>query len=312
MSKFKIGQEVRKVVGYPFVGKVCSVYDDEEKSVVKHKDGWEHIFSDKQLTINYPEYQYLDLLKDIVENGVYRYGRNGGTYGLFGRQIRFDLSKGFPLLTTKRIHMRSVFGELLWFLSGSTNNNILKDQGIRIWDEWAAENGELGPIYSKQWRDFAGVDQIKAVIASLKTDPNGRRHIVTAWNPAEIPDMALPPCHCLFQFFVEKGKLSCQLYQRSADIFLGVPFNIASYALLVHLIARETGLEVGEFVHTFGDVHLYENHFEQAKIQLQRSPQEGFPSLYIEGNSGIFDVTLDDICVQGYVPQQSIKATVSV
>jgi thymidylate synthase len=313
VSNFYIGEEVRKIVGYPFIGKVCSLYDNEDKVVVKHKDGWEHIFSEKQLAVNYPEYQYLDLLKDVVENGVYREGRNGGTYGLFGRQIRFNLKDGFPLLTTKRIHVKSVFAELLWFLSGSTNNNDLKNQGVNIWNEWAKEDGSLGPIYSHQWRSFGGqVDQIIDVINALKTDPNSRRHVVSAWNPVDLPEMALPPCHCLFQFFVENGTLSCQLYQRSGDIFLGVPFNIASYALLVHLIARETNLQVGEFIHTFGDVHLYANHLGPAKEQLSRTPQIGFPSLYIKGTSGIFDITLNDFEVEGYIPQATIKALVSV
>lgn len=270
------------------------------------------------------EQQYLDLLRECMVMGDYREGRNGGTFGLFGRQIGFDLSKGFPLLTTKKVHFKSIAVELLWFLRGDTNIKYLKDHGVSIWDEWADENGELGPVYGKQWRSWPTgrfkfeapewqplvIDQIKNVIEGLKTDPYGRRHIVTAWNPAEIPDMALPPCHCLFQFFVSKGKLSCQLYQRSADIFLGVPFNIASYALLTHLVAREAGLLVGEFVHTFGDVHLYANHVEQAKEQLSREPRT-FPILTIAEGS-IFDMKPEDFGLFAYTPHPAIKAEVSV
>lgn len=256
------------------------------------------------------EDQYLHLLRDCLKNGVHREGRNGGTYGLFGRQIRFDLSKGFPLLTTKKVHFKSIATELLWFLRGDTNIKYLKDHGVSIWDEWADENGELGPVYGKQWRDFEGVDQIKNVIEGLKNDPYGRRHIVTAWNPPQIPEMKLPPCHCLFQFFVSNGKLSCQLYQRSADVFLGVPFNIASYALLTHLVAREAGLLVGEFVHTFGDVHLYANHVEQAREQLSREPRP-FPILTVADGS-IFDMEPEDFGLFSYTPHPAIKAEVSV
>lgn len=273
----------------------------------------------------HPEMQYLDLLNDCLNNGTYREGRNGGTYGLFGRQIRFDLNEGFPLLTTKRVFFKAIAVELLWFLRGDTNIKFLHDHGVTIWDEWADENGDLGPVYGKQWRhwpdrpSFAGsrdvryIDQIANVIAGLKSDPNGRRHIVTAWNPVEINDMALPPCHCLFQFFVSDGKLSCQLYQRSADIFLGVPFNIASYALLTHMIAKEVGLEVGEFVHTFGDVHLYANHVEQAKEQLERLPLK-FPTLVINrppNVTGIDQYNWSDISVIDYDPHPAIKAEVS-
>jgi thymidylate synthase len=265
--------------------------------------------------VSHPERQYLDLLADCLHKGSYREGRNGGTYGLFGRQIRFNLQHGFPLLTTKRVHFKSILVELLWFLRGDTNIKFLKDHGVSIWDEWADENGELGPVYGKQWRDWGGIDQIQNLIDGLKTDPYARRHIVTAWNPAEIADMALPPCHCLFQFFVSDGKLSCQLYQRSADVFLGVPFNIASYALLTHLIAREVGLAVGDFVHTFGDVHLYANHVEQAREQLTRQPRP-FPSLSFLGDSGfdnpLFELTPNDIGIEGYDPHPSIKAEVSV
>lgn len=290
------------------------------------------------------EYQYLDLLNDCLQNGAYREGRNGGTLGLFGRQIRFDLQKGFPLLTTKRIHIKSVVAELLWFLSGSTNVKPLQDQGVTIWDEWAGpETGDLGPVYGSQWRfwaapskvvfvennygddwacmstglergtyTFGTIDQITNLIEGLKKDPYGRRHIVSAWNPDDVPDMALPPCHCLFQFFVADGKLSCQLYQRSADVFLGVPFNIASYALLTHLIAREVGLDVGEFVHTFGDVHLYANHIEQAHEQLSRAPTPIVPHLLITSDSGIFDLVTEDIQFTQYHPHAAIKAEVSV
>ena len=320
MSSFKVGDKVRKITGYPFSGIVCATYENEEKCCVKHKDKWEHIFSDKQLTLDHPEYQYLDLLSDIIENGVYREGRNGGTYGVFGRQIRFDLSSGFPLLTTKKVHWKSIVVELLWFLRGDTNIKYLQDHGVTIWDEWADKDGNLGPVYGKQWRSWPGVsadsqtrvwiDQISEVIASIKSDPYSRRHLVVAWNPTQIDGMALPPCHCLFQFFVENGKLSCQLYQRSADAFLGVPFNIASYALLTHLIARETGLRAGEFIHTFGDLHLYANHMEQAKTQIERRP---FPMPYIniESNKGLFDLEFDDIMLYHYNSHAAIKAEVS-
>lgn len=264
------------------------------------------------------EIQYLNLLRDCRINGFYREGRNGGTFGLFGRQIRFDLSKGFPLLTTKKMFTKGIVAELIWFLRGDTNIQYLLDHDVHIWDQWADKNGELGPVYGKQWRSwncyewFGGtIDQILNVIEGLKTDPHGRRHIVSAWNPAEIPDMALPPCHCLFQFFVAGGKLSCQLYQRSADIFLGVPFNIASYALLTHLIAREVGLEVGDFVHTFGDVHLYENHIDQADEQCLRIPTP-FPELVISSDKGIFDLEPADISFTGYNPHPAIKGEVSV
>ena len=276
----------------------------------------------------HPEHQYLDLLRDCLENGTYRDGRNGGTYGLFGRQIRFDLSRGFPLLTTKKVFFKAIVVELLWFLRGDTNVRYLHDHGVTIWDEWADADGELGPVYGKQWRSWPtvdevstgncferyyprSIDQIAKVIEGLRNDPNGRRHIVTAWNPAEIDDMALPPCHCLFQFFAADGKLSCQLYQRSADVFLGVPFNIASYALLTHLVAREVGLAVGDFVHTFGDVHLYANHVDQAREQLGREPRV-FPTLGILNNgNGIDEMRPEWIGLEGYDPHPTIKAEVS-
>src|SRR5690606_21153072 len=227
--------------------------------------------------LDHPERQYLGLLEDILANGVKREDRTGvGTLGVFGRQMRFDLSQGFPLLTTKRLHRKSIILELLWFLRGDTNVRWLQERGVTIWDEWSDENGELGPVYGKQSRSWATpdgrvIDQIAGVVESLKTNPYSRRHIVSAWNPADVDDMALPPCHCMFQFFVAEGKLSCQLYQRSADVFLGVPFNIASYALLTMMMAKVVGLEPGEFVHTLGDAHLYLNHLDQARTQLQRN-----------------------------------------
>ena len=265
----------------------------------------------------HPEYQYLNLLRDILDNGVQRGDRTGtGTLGVFGRQIRFDLSKGFPLLTTKKLHTRSIIVELLWFLRGETNIRWLKDNGVRIWDEWADAEGELGPVYGKQWRSWTApdgrvIDQIEKVVESIRTNPNGRRHIVTAWNPADVDDMALPPCHCLFQFFVADGKLSCQLYQRSADIFLGVPFNIASYALLTLMIAQATGLEPGEFVHSFGDVHLYLNHLDQAEEQLSRTPRP-FPTLTLARRDDLFAYELSDVTLEGYDPWPHIKAVVAV
>ena len=266
---------------------------------------------------DHPERQYLALLADILANGVQRGDRTGtGTLGVFGRQIRFDLSKGFPVLTTKKLHLRSIFIELLWFLKGDTNIAYLKDNGVRIWDEWADENGDLGPVYGKQWRSWATpdgrvIDQIANLVENLKTNPNSRRHIVTAWNPADVDDMALPPCHCLFQFFVADGKLSCQLYQRSADVFLGVPFNIASYALLTVMVAKVVGLEPGEFVHTFGDAHLYLNHLDQAREQLTREPYP-FPTLKIADKRDLFAFEYEDFTLEGYQAHPHIKAEVSV
>jgi thymidylate synthase len=266
---------------------------------------------------DHPERQYLALLADILENGVQRGDRTGtGTLGVFGRQIRFDLAKGFPVLTTKKLHLRSIFIELLWFLKGDTNIAYLKDNGVRIWDEWADENGDLGPVYGKQWRSWAApdgrvIDQISALVENLKTNPNSRRHIVTAWNPADVDDMALPPCHCLFQFFVADGKLSCQLYQRSADVFLGVPFNIASYALLTLMVAKVVGLEPGEFVHTFGDAHLYLNHLDQAREQLTREPFD-FPTLKMADKRDLFSFEYEDFTLEGYQAHPHIKAEVSV
>jgi thymidylate synthase len=266
---------------------------------------------------DHPEWQYLNLLRDILENGVRRDDRTGtGTLGVFGRQMRFDLSKGFPLLTTKKLHTRSIFIELLWFLRGETNIAWLKDNGVSIWDEWADANGDLGPVYGKQWRSWAApngqsIDQIQKLVHGLKTNPNSRRHIVSAWNPADVDDMALPPCHCLFQFFVADGKLSCQLYQRSADVFLGVPFNIASYALLTHMLAKVVGLEPGDFVHTFGDAHLYLNHLEQAELQLSRAPLP-LPTLTVADKTDLFDFELSDFVLNDYQSWPHIKAAVAV
>jgi thymidylate synthase len=266
---------------------------------------------------DHPERQYLNLLRDILDNGVRRDDRTGtGTLGVFGRQMRFDLSKGFPVLTTKKLHLRSIIVELLWFLRGDTNIGWLKDNGVRIWDEWADAEGELGPVYGKQWRswtapDGRSIDQIEKLVHGLKTSPNSRRHIVTAWNPADVDDMALPPCHCLFQFFVADGKLSCQLYQRSADVFLGVPFNIASYALLTMMLAQVVGLEPGDFVHTFGDAHLYLNHLEQAELQLTREPLP-LPVMRIAPKTDLFAFDLSDFTLEGYEAWPHIKAAVAV
>jgi thymidylate synthase len=265
----------------------------------------------------HPERQYLDLLADILAHGVERPDRTGvGTKGVFGRQIRFDLSQGFPLLTTKKLHVKSIVYELLWFLRGDTNARWLQERGVRIWDEWADADGELGPVYGKQWRSWAApdgrsIDQITRLVEGLKANPSSRRHIVTAWNPAEVDDMALPPCHCLFQFFVAEGRLSCQLYQRSADVFLGVPFNIASYALLTHMVAQAVGLKPGEFVHTFGDAHLYLNHVEQAQLQLTREPLP-FPRLKLAPKSDLFAFEYEDVSLEGYQAWPHIKAEVAV
>jgi thymidylate synthase len=266
---------------------------------------------------DHPERQYLNLLRDILDNGVRRDDRTGtGTLGVFGRQMRFDLSRGFPVLTTKKLHLRSIIVELLWFLRGETNIGWLKENGVRIWDEWADAEGELGPVYGKQWRSWTApdgrvIDQIEKLVHGLKTNPNSRRHIVTAWNPADVDDMALPPCHCLFQFFVANGKLSCQLYQRSADVFLGVPFNIASYALLTLMLAQAVGLEPGEFVHTFGDAHLYLNHLEQAELQLTREPLP-LPTMTLAPKTDLFAFELSDFSLDGYEAWPHIKAVVAV
>jgi thymidylate synthase len=261
---------------------------------------------------------YLGLLDDILQNGVDRGDRTGtGTRGVFGRQLRFDLAQGFPLLTTKKVHLKSIILELLWFLRGDSNVRWLQERGVTIWDEWANEDGELGPVYGKQWRSWEAkdgrvIDQIASVVASIKTNPNSRRHIVSAWNPAEVDQMALPPCHCLFQFFVADGKLSCQLYQRSADVFLGVPFNIASYALLTQMMAQVTGLAPGEFVHTFGDAHLYHNHFEQARTQLARTPYPAPTMTLNPARTDIFAFEYEDFTLSNYVAHPGIKAPIAV
>ena len=262
--------------------------------------------------------QYHDLLRHILENGVKKEDRTGtGTISCFGHQMRFDLSEGFPVLTTKKLHLRSIIHELLWFLKGDTNIAYLKENGVRIWDDWADEEGNLGPVYGYQWRswpnpDGSSTDQIVKLLDQLKNNPDSRRHIVSAWNPSFIDDMALPPCHCLFQFFVADGKLSCQLYQRSADTFLGVPFNIASYALLTMMLAQVCGLEAGEFVHTFGDVHLYNNHIEQAELQLTRDFRE-LPTMKINPDvKDLFDFKYEDFTIVNYEHHPTLKYEMAV
>ncbi len=277
--------------------------------------------------------QYLDLLQDVVDNGVDKSDRTGvGTRSVFGRQMRFDLSQGFPLVTTKKVHLKSIIYELIWFLNGSTDNNWLKERGVSIWNEWALDDGDLGPVYGKQWRSWAcpdgsTIDQVSELLRMIKTKPDSRRLILSAWNPADLPDetispqdnvrqgrAALPPCHTLFQFYVTEGKLSCQLYQRSADLFLGVPFNIASYSLLTHMIAQQCGLQVGEFVHTFGDCHLYSNHLTDDIVfeQLGREPRP-LPRLVIARQPcSIFDYQYEDFNFEGYDPCPVIKAPIAV
>ncbi len=277
--------------------------------------------------------QYLDLLRDVIDHGTDKPDRTGvGTRSVFGRQVRFDLSAGFPLVTTKRIHVKSVIYELLWFLSGSTDNSWLRARGVTIWDEWATEDGDLGPIYGRQWRSWACpdgrvIDQLAQLVATLRSQPESRRLVVSAWNPADLPDeglapqdnvrarrMALAPCHCLFQFYVAEGRLSCQLYQRSADIFLGVPFNIASYALLTHMVAQQADLDVGDFVHTFGDLHLYRNHMTDtiAYAQLARQPRD-FPRLtLLRRPATLFEYDFDDFRIDGYDPHPAIRAPIAV
>jgi thymidylate synthase len=268
-------------------------------------------------TAPHPERQYLDLLSDIMANGANRGDRTGtGTLSVFGRQMRFDLQAGFPLLTTKRVHFKSIVLELIWFLGGHTNVRWLQERGCTIWDEWADEAGELGPVYGKQWRSWAtpdggAIDQISQVLRSLRETPESRRHIVSAWNPADVADMALPPCHCLFQFYVAEGRLSCQLYQRSADVFLGVPFNIASYALLTQMIAQVVGLAPGDFILTLGDAHLYLNHVEQARRQMERGPYP-FPTLKLAPRRDVFSFELSDITLEGYRSHPAIKAPIAV
>ncbi|MBB4118714.1 thymidylate synthase [Mesonia hippocampi] len=272
--------------------------------------------------------QYLDLLNHVIENGTDKGDRTGtGTRSVFGYQMRFDLQNGFPMVTTKKLHLKSIIHELLWFLKGDTNIKYLQDNGVRIWNEWANEKGDLGPIYGQQWRNWnnEGIDQIQDVIATLKNNPNSRRMMVTAWNPSVMPSgkksfsenvadgkAALPPCHAFFQFYVANGKLSCQLYQRSADVFLGVPFNIASYALLTMMIAQVCGYEYGDFIHTFGDVHIYNNHFEQVNLQLSRSPKS-LPTIKINPEiKNIFDFEFEDFKLENYNPHPHIKAKVAV
>jgi len=262
--------------------------------------------------------QYLDLLEKVLREGVEKRDRTGtGTRSIFGHQIRFDLAQGFPLVTTKKVHLKSIIYELLWFLRGETNVHWLQEHGVTIWDEWADANGELGPVYGYQWRSWPSqgdgtIDQISHLIRDIKNNPDSRRLIVTAWNPADVPKMALPPCHCLFQFYVAEGKLSCQLYQRSADIFLGVPFNIASYALLTMMVAQVTGLEPGEFVHSFGDAHLYLNHIEQAELQLSRAP---YPLPVMKLNPAVTDIFgfhYEDFTLENYQAHPGIKAPIAV
>ncbi len=261
---------------------------------------------------------YLDLLARVRTQGIAKTDRTGtGTLSVFGHQMRFDLAQGFPLVTTKRLHVKSIIHELIWFLAGDTNVTYLQNNGVRIWDAWARDDGGLGPVYGRQWRSWAApegrsIDQISEVISTLKANPDSRRMIVSAWNPADIPDMALAPCHCLFQFYVADGKLSCQLYQRSADVFLGVPFNIASYALLTMMMAQVTGLQPGDFVHTFGDAHLYSNHLEQADLQLAREPRP-LPTMHIDpAVRSIFDFKFDHFRLEGYDPHPHIAAPVAV
>jgi thymidylate synthase len=264
------------------------------------------------------EQQYLDLLADVLAHGAEKSDRTGtGTHSVFGRQMRFDLGESFPLLTTKKLHLKSIIYELLWFLRGDTNVRWLQERGVTIWDEWADPDGELGPVYGHQWRswkthDGRVIDQIEQVLQSIRRNPDSRRHIVTAWNPADVDRMALPPCHALFQFYVGDGRLSCQLYQRSADLFLGVPFNIASYALLTLMVAQVTGLKAGEFVHTLGDAHLYRNHFEQASEQLARTPR-AFPRMRLNpGVTDLFGFRYEDFTLEGYEPLPAIRAPIAV
>jgi thymidylate synthase len=262
--------------------------------------------------------QYLDLMRLALDHGAAKSDRTGtGTLSVFGHQMRFDLAEGFPLVTTKKIHLKSVIHELLWFLAGDTNVRYLQQHGVRIWDEWADQNGDLGPVYGAQWRSWPDghggtIDQIGQVVEGIRSRPDSRRLIVTAWNPADVDKQALPPCHCLFQFYVAEGRLSCQLYQRSADVFLGVPFNIASYALLTMMMAQVTGLEPGTFVHTLGDAHLYSNHLDQARTQLARAPRP-LPHMRLNPDvHSIFDFVYDDFALEGYEPHPHIKAEVAV
>jgi thymidylate synthase len=262
--------------------------------------------------------QYLHLLQHILDHGHPKADRTGtGTLSVFGHQMRFDLDQGFPLVTTKKVHLKAIIHELLWFVRGDTNVGYLQQHGVSIWDEWADERGDLGPIYGAQWRswpapDGRAIDQLAAMVEQIRRDPDSRRHVVSAWNPADLPRMALPPCHILFQFYVADGRLSCQLYQRSADVFLGVPFNIASYALLTLMVARSTGLEPGEFIHTFGDAHLYTNHLEQARLQMSRDPRP-LPTMRLDpAVTSVFDFSFEDFSLQGYDPHPRIAAPIAV
>lgn len=282
------------------------------------RKGFFYFYRCRYLQLNTLMQQYLNLLQDLLDNGTKKTDRTGtGTFSVFGRQLRFDLSQGFPVVTTKKLHLRSIIYELLWFLRGDTNIKYLKDNGVSIWDEWADENGNLGPVYGSQWRswptpDGRHIDQISQVLQQIKSTPDSRRHIVTAWNPAEVDKMALPPCHALFQFYVADGRLSCQLYQRSADYFLGVPFNIASYALLTEMVAQQCNLKHGEFIWTGGDVHLYSNHLEQAQLQLTRKPF-GLPKLVIRRKpDSLFEYQFEDFEIVDYQSHPSIKAPIAV
>jgi len=333
MAKINEGDRVTKITGdYSFDGTVDAVFakqDGKTRLVVEDDRGALHIYSESNLRLigNNADHQYLRILDKLLRHGEGREGRNGKTYSLFGEQMRFNLKEGFPLLTTKKTHFKSIVTELLFFIKGITNVEYLRSHGVTIWDEWADENGELGPVYGKQWRSWdsetadygmgdvtmrKGIDQLNDVIEGIKRDPYSRRHIVTAWNPAEIRQMALPPCHTMFQFHVSDKGLSCHLYQRSADWFLGAPFNIASYALLTMLVARETGLAVNEFVHSFGDLHLYANHVDQAKEQLTREPR-ALPTVRLSAGDdvSIFDLEPGDFELIGYDPHPAIKADVS-
>ena len=292
--------------------------DEKRDAIPVDETRWRHTAPPRIELVSRPMHAYLDLMRRVLETGTDRPDRTGtGTRSVFGHQMRFDLSEGFPLLTTKKLHLKSIVYELLWFLRGETNVHWLQAHGVRIWDEWADETGDLGPVYGSQWRSWPDgqggtIDQIAAVVRSIREKPQSRRHIVTAWNPAEVDDMALPPCHCLFQFYVADGRLSCQLYQRSADLFLGVPFNIASYALLTHMMAQVTGLKPGDFVHSFGDVHLYLDHFEQAHLQLARDPRP-LPRLIINPERReLEEFVFEDFAFAGYDPHPHIKAKVSV
>lgn len=308
----------------------CCPDGDDRNDLKQKSSSFECVFRDNEVIIEHMK-AYLDLLQHILESGTVKDDRTGtGTYSIFGAQMRFDLNEGFPMLTTKKLSTRAIIHELLWFLMGSTNINYLTENGVSIWDEWATEKGDLGPVYGKQWRAWEGphgrvIDQVSEVVEQIKARPHSRRLIVSAWNPADLPDesigpqqnveqgrMALAPCHCLFQFYVANGKLSCQLYQRSADVFLGVPFNIASYSLLTHMVAQVCGLGVGDFVHTFGDVHLYKNHIEQARLQLSREPK-ALPQLKINPDvKSIFDFRFGDFAILHYDPHPSIKAPIAV